>query len=404
MIHEILTKWKKSRIELDSLQQQCHGISCEDFAVLIRDCMNKGILLPIKSAGSNGSGLPYKFTIAKGRLLSDNVAQINKTVQAGAFSSLLSFSWYYEQPLKVWEAELPYIRLLDAYLKAHQQMAPASIQQRSFEIFHDEKWLLEHDDFPGHIGLNLKQLSIVTQPDPLMLAINPFRWSRYLSETRLGNASVNKQERNSEYQEAARLGNHQECKQENKPLERICYHLAVENKAAYYGLLPYLPESPFVSLILGYGWKIVGNLPQLANQLGQLPVRHRVLYFGDFDAEGISIWHSLMDIDSRLLDDQADGCQWGSGDAGVADSGACSSIQVELATEFYRAMLDLSPVMGKVNQQLNQLALAAFGRCFSKDERECWQRILQEGRYYPQEILSSEKLDRILCRYKDILL
>ena len=401
MIHEILTKWKKSRIELDSLQQQCHGISCEEFAVLIRDCMNKGILLPIKSAGSNGSGLPYKFTIAKGRLLSDNVAQINKTVQAGAFSSLLSFSWYYEQPLKVWEAELPYIRLLDAYLKAHQQMAPASIQQRSFEIFHDEKWLLEHDDFPGHIGLNLKQLSIVTQPDPLMLAINPFRWSRYLSETRLGNASVNKQERNSEYQEAARLGNHQECKQENKPLERICYHLAVENKAAYYGLLPYLPESPFVSLILGYGWKIAGNLPQLAVQLGQLPVRHRVLYFGDFDAEGISIWYNLMNTGAHSLAAHADGCQRGSS---VADSGAGSSIQVELAVEFYRAMLALPPVRGKGNQQLNQIALEAFGKCFSKDERECWQRILQEGRYYPQEILSSDILGRIFCRYNDILL
>lgn len=401
MIHEILTKWKKSRIELDSLQQQCHGISCEDFVVLIRDCMNKGILLPIKSAGSNGSGLPYKFTIAKGRLLSDNVAQINKTVQAGAFSSLLSFSWYYEQPLKVWEAELPYIRLLDAYLKAHQQMAPASIQQRSFEIFHDEKWLLEHDDFPGHIGLNLKQLFIVTQPDPLMLAINPFRWSRYLSETWLGNTSVNKQERNSEYQGAARLGNHQECKQENKPLERICYHLAVENKAAYYGLLPYLPESPFVSLILGYGWKIAGNLPQLAVQLGQLPVRHRVLYFGDFDAEGISIWYSLMNTGAHSLAAHADGCQRGSS---VADSGAGSSIQVELAVEFYRAMLALSPVRGKGNQQLNQIALEAFGKCFSKDERECWQRILQEGRYYPQEILSSDILGRIFCRYNDILL
>lgn len=397
MIREILTKWKKSRIELDSLQQQCHGISCEDFAVLIRDCMNKGILLPIKSAGSNGSGLPYKFTIAKGRLLSDNVAQINKTVQAGAFSSLLSFSWYYEQPLKVWEAELPYIRLLDAYLKAHQQMAPASIQQRSFEIFQDEKWLLEHDDFPGHIGLNLKQLSIVTQPDPLMLAINPFRWSRYLSETWLGNASGNQQERNSEYQEAARLGNHQECKQENKPLERICYHLAVENKAAYYGLLPYLPESPFVSLILGYGWKIAGNLPQLAVQLGQLPVRHRVLYFGDFDAEGISIWYSLMNTGAHSLAVHADGCQLGSS---AADSGAGSSIQVELAVEFYRAMLALPPVRGKGNQQLNQIALEAFGKCFSKDERECWQRILQEGRYYPQEILSSDILGRIFCRYK----
>ena len=380
MIVEFLKHWKKSRIELDVLQQQCGGISYDEFSSLLRDCLNNGVLLPVKSAGINGQGLPYKFTIAKGRLLSENVAYINKIVQAGAFSSLLSFSWYYEQPIKNWEAELPYIRLLDEYLKAHKKICPAGIQQRSFDIFHDEKWLLEHGDFPGHVGLTLDQLGIVAQPDPLMLAINPVRWQKCLSEL------------------------WQKNNQKNNQGERFCYHLAVENKAAYYGLLPYLPESPFVSLILGYGWKIVGNLPQLANQLGQLPVRHRVLYFGDFDAEGISIWHSLMDIDSRLLDDQADGCQWGSGDAGVADSGACSSIQVELATEFYRAMLDLSPVMGKVNQQLNQLALAAFGRCFSKDERECWQRILQEGRYYPQEILSSEKLDRILCRYKDILL
>ena len=380
MIVEFLKHWKKSRIELDVLQQQCGGISYDEFSSLLRDCLNNGVLLPVKSAGINGQGLPYKFTIAKGRLLSENVAYINKIVQAGAFSSLLSFSWYYEQPIKNWEAELPYIRLLDEYLKAHKKICPAGIQQRSFDIFHDEKWLLEHGDFPGHVGLTLDQLGIVAQPDPLMLAINPVRWQKCLSEL------------------------WQKNNQKNNQGERFCYHLAVENKAAYYGLLPYLPESPFVSLILGYGWKIVGNLPQLASQLGQLPVRHRVLYFGDFDAEGISIWHSLMDIDSRLLDDQADGCQWGSRDAGVADSGACSSIQVELATEFYRAMLNLSPVRGKVNQQLNQLALAAFGRCFSKDERECWQRILQEGRYYPQEILSSEELGRILCRYKDILL
>lgn len=380
MIVEFLKHWKKSRIELDVLQQQCGGISYDEFSSLLRDCLNNGVLLPVKSAGINGQGLPYKFTIAKGRLLSENVAYINKIVQAGAFSSLLSFSWYYEQPIKNWEAELPYIRLLDEYLKAHKKICPAGIQQRSFDIFHDEKWLLEHGDFPGHVGLTLDQLGIVAQPDPLMLAINPVRWQKCLSEL------------------------WQKNNQKNNQRERFCYHLAVENKAAYYGLLPYLPESPFVSLILGYGWKIAGNLPQLANQLGQLPVRHRVLYFGDFDAEGISIWHSLMDIDSRLLDDQADGCQWGSRDAGVADSGACSSIQVELATEFYRAMLNLSPVRGKVNQQLNQSALAAFGRCFSKNERECWQRILQEGRYYHQEILSSEELGRILCRYKDILL
>ena len=56
MVCEILKHWKKSRIELDYLQQQCRGISYEDFAVLIRECMEKGILLPIKSAGRDGGG------------------------------------------------------------------------------------------------------------------------------------------------------------------------------------------------------------------------------------------------------------------------------------------------------------------------------------------------------------
>ena len=85
MIVEFLKHWKKSRIELDVLQQQCGGISYDEFSSLLRDCLNNGVLLPVKSAGINGQGLPYKFTIAKGRLLSENVAYINKIVQAGAF-------------------------------------------------------------------------------------------------------------------------------------------------------------------------------------------------------------------------------------------------------------------------------------------------------------------------------
>lgn len=346
MVCEILKHWKKSRIELDYLQQQCRGISYEDFAVLIRECMEKGILLPIKSAGRDGGGLPYKFSIARGKLLGDNVAYINNIVQAGEFSSLLSFSWYYEQPQKIWEGELPYIRLLDAYLKHEQKIVPAGIQQRSFEIFKNEKWLLEHGDFLGHVGLLPEQLGIVSQPDPLMLAVNPVRWQRCLKDVFHANGHG----------------------------IITCYHLVVENKAAYYGLLPYLADSPFVSIILGYGWKIAGNLSQLAGQLGQLPVCHRVLYFGDFDAEGISIWYSLT-----------------------------HGMQVQLATEFYRAMLDLPPVSGKENQQLNQAALDAFAGCFSREEGGRWQQILQGHMYYPQEILSAEVLGRVLCRYNEIL-
>ena len=91
-------------------------------------------------------------------------------------------------------------------------------------------------------------------------------------------------------------------------------------------------------------------------------------------AEGISIWYSLT-----------------------------HGMQVQLATEFYRAMVDLPPVSGKENQQLNQAALDAFAGCFSREEGGRWQQILQGHMYYPQEILSAEVLGRVLCRYNEIL-
>ncbi len=98
------------------------------------------------------------------------------------------------------------------------------------------------------------KLKITTNPDPLMLAINPLKLKR---------------------------SDH--------------IHLAVENKATFYALMDSIKDTEFTSLVYGAGWKIVSNIHRLPTQLGLEEDLHRVYYFGDIDAEGIFIWYYLYE-------------------------------------------------------------------------------------------------------------
>lgn len=68
-------------------------------------------------------------------------------------------------------------------------------------------------------------------------------------------------------------------------------------------LLPHLVDTPFTTLILGYGWKICPGLEQLPLQCGLPKAKHVVWYFGDLDWEGIRIFTTLQTestLDVRL--------------------------------------------------------------------------------------------------------
>lgn len=143
-------------------------------------------------------------------------------------------------------------------------------------------------------------------------------------------------------------------------------HLIVENKATYYRLLEALPQTTCTSLVFGSGWKIVANITALEKQVGLPNSRHQLYYFGDLDHEGISIWNALHD-----------------------------KRKIQLAKDFYLALLAKKPSEGKTNQQENSVAMGKFFSCFSANEGKRMQSLLQQGEYYPQESLSQDELQCI---------
>lgn len=146
----------------------------------------------------------------------------------------------------------------------------------------------------------------------------------------------------------------------------IHLHLVVENKTTYYALSDILCDTPFTSLTYGEGWKAVANLTYLPKQLNLKDHEHSIYYFGDLDAEGIRIWWTIN-----------------------------NKIKVQPAVAFYRALLTKPAEYGKQTQRLDHEALVQFLAYFNKEEKQMLVGLLNEGRYYPQEALNKNELQKI---------
>jgi TATA-box binding protein (TBP) (component of TFIID and TFIIIB) len=147
-------------------------------------------------------------------------------------------------------------------------------------------------------------------------------------------------------------------------------HLIVENKTTYQGLLPALTDTTFSTLIYGSGKAIIKSIEQFPMQF-PVSANHHFYYFGDLDREGISIWYSLK-----------------------------SKLAVILALPFYRACLQKEPAVGKGYQKERSIAIEHFLTYFSLEQQAHIKSLLDSGKYYPQETLKTEELQRI-WREKD---
>src|SRR5690625_1136111 len=152
----------------------------------------------------------------------------------------------------------------------------------------------------------------------------------------------------------------------NQMKAKKSYHLIVENKTTYQALLPVLTDSAFATLIYGAGNKIVKSIVNFANQY---PVKgeHKLFYFGDIDRSGITIWHRL---NAKRI--------------------------VKPALPFYQACLQKERAYGKTNQRKNKQALRAFIEHFPWADGDKIEHLLADGAYYPQEVLKTAELQRIL--------
>ncbi|WP_271809776.1 Wadjet anti-phage system protein JetD domain-containing protein [Clostridium beijerinckii] len=145
----------------------------------------------------------------------------------------------------------------------------------------------------------------------------------------------------------------------------VHYHLIVENKATFLALMDILRETNYTTLIYGCGWKIISNYYMIDKQLN-LKDKNEFIYFGDMDKEGISIWNSLNE-----------------------------KMKVNIAVDFYKALLKKTYSIGKKNQKRNDDAINNFLSFFTEHEKEVLLNMINDGGYLPQEGLNKEELKRI---------
>ncbi|WP_025642328.1 Wadjet anti-phage system protein JetD domain-containing protein [Schnuerera ultunensis] len=254
-IFEYLKSYKKRTIPLSRLENLLTGSQAyENFASAIGKLVEKGVLKPIKSHGTNGKSIPLYNTY---RVMKSNLREtLNSEIQYYSikFNPNIYLNSYFSLDEKEWHRDFPYIQRIDSYLNNKGLPTDyATIPERSFQLVGDEKWIAEKDGKKLLERIKLwDKLKIIASPDPLMLGVNPlkFRESRHI-------------------------------------------HLTVENKATFYALMDSIKDTDFTSIIYGAGWKVVSNIQRLPIQLGLGNDIHKIYYFGDLDPEGISIWYSL---------------------------------------------------------------------------------------------------------------
>ncbi len=327
ILQEFLDKYKKKTILLSELEKAVPGnMSYEEFAENINKLIASNVLTEVNPKNNNGKSIPLcmKYKINKYELKKDNIEEIKQ--MSFKVHSAVNLQEYYKLNICEFENDKKYIEMIDKYLKANGIPSNyVTSPERSFNITGDEKWIDEKGGKKILQRLEVYDLvKIINISDPLMFTVN----SRCIDD-------------------------------------EIHYHLIVENKATFLAMTDYIYETKFTSLILGYGWKISGNIFMLEKQL-KLKGRNIIYYFGDLDNEGISIYNSLSE-----------------------------KAEVVLADKFYKALIKKPLSCGKENQNFNEEAVNKFLKYFNGEEKTYILNMLKNGKYMPQEALDKEELKNI---------
>lgn len=327
-IKKLLTIFKKKTIKLAELEMMTKAIvpSYDSFSRLIIALEDEGVLVMVKSKGrtSRTPSLAFQYRINKSLLVENFHVSLQQ--YRGTLHPAINLDAYYGKDPLIWKKDLPYLVKIDSYLKKHAfptDHVPAP--ERSYALVGDEKWIVEKGgkDVLERIGL-FNLLKIIPVSEPLMFAINPITIQ-----------------------------------------QEVQYHLIVENKTTYQGLLPALKDTQFSTLIYGSGKAVIKSIEQFSMQY-PVVAKHYFYYFGDLDREGIAIWYALA-----------------------------KKIDLLLALPFYQACLTKEAALGKDYQREHVEALADFFSFFEIEQQDQMKAMLESGKYHPQETLKTKELQQI---------
>lgn len=320
------------RISLEELLKSHMGDSYEQQYHFVIKLLELEKIKPVRSSGTNGKhpALYRSYWIIETK---KDFSVLEEELKY-KLHPMISVD-YYLSHLENYEKDREFVLLLNHYLHESQKMLsfPESVNERSFEIWHREKFLTKEQGrrILKCCGLNIEKLNVYHTAEPLS----------YYSHTRLTPQNL----------------------------------LILENKDTFYSMRRHLLEgesrifgTEIGTLIYGAGKRILKSFedfdfcvePYMAEN------ENRIYYFGDLDYEGIGIYEKL---------------------AGTFQS----RWEILPFVQAYERMLEKTGQMAglpETKEKQNRNISENFFSYFSKEKEKQMKEILEKEKYIPQEILN----------------
>lgn len=231
-----------------------------NFVEVIAELEAEKWIRPIQASKQNGMIPPLYNRYEKLRRES-TLDQETKRELLTRFHPSIQTSYYLKHPNE-WERDALYVIAIDRFLSdpVPLQQVPIPLNERSFQLFRDEKWLNSPQgrSLLRNIGLTWDDLCCYATHEPFF----------YVRRTLPEQGAVNA--------------------------------LIIENKDTFHSLKELLQKGieswggiSFSLLIYGEGWKITKSFPFVWELEGLQEREVCFYYFGDLDPVGIEIWHQL---------------------------------------------------------------------------------------------------------------
>lgn len=327
---------KKTKVQLSALISAHPDKSYEELYRYITEKIEQGMLVPVKSAGNNARtpALPNAFWKLEEEVDYSDVYEelkfrIHPCIQ----------TQYYRQHPERYKEDRQMLLLLSDYFQKHAELLeiPETMNERSFEIFHREKFFQKEGglSFCKRLGISRDKLRFYETNEPIS----------YYSHSKQTPQNI----------------------------------LIIENLDTFYDIRRYrnaghttVLQMEFETLIYGSGKSICRKFNDYINGAeAYFMQENHLYYFGDLDYEGIGIYESLA------------GMEWQDG----------RRISIQLFTQAYERMLDKAQRIGigelpDTKKGQNSKIGNVFLDFFDETRREQIRTILEAGKYIPQEILN----------------
>lgn len=320
---EKIFTFAKKTITYEELSQLYSNLSYDELVEKVEELANMNILNAKIKSGTNGR-YPILYKKYGVELPKEDYSDIIEEIKK--LNALLSINYYLNKP-KEYKKDKEYILKLNNYIIYHSDrlQVPMAINERSFDIWGEEKFLRKSHLLLANLGLNYNKLNVYNTPEPFFSeAIN-----RYTNNV-----------------------------------------LIIENKDTWFTLRKILMEEnktilglDIGLLIYGEGKKIISSIEYLNHKDFSFLNSPTIYYWGDIDFEGINIVYSLSKkVNVKLF--------------------------TNAYSKMLREIKDINILRNMSNDQVKTKDLELFLSSFSECDKNKISEILKNNKYIPQEILN----------------